>query len=289
MGRVEGAGDGGLGDDLVTGAVRQHGEAGRAQGRARFARLGHLDGNAERAGKHGGPSLRSGAAAGADDRSEVGAGRAQRVERVAQRHGDAFHDGAGQILGAVSDVEVHEGAAHGRVVVGRALAREVGEEEEVAGRLAGGHARRQVGGRAAGEAGEPVERVRGREDHAHLVPAAGHGVAEGVDGGGGLWSVAVPSREQDAGGAQGDEPLALAQAAEADGGGGVVSAAARDRDAGRQAEFLGDLGAERAGGLGAFDEAGHLEPGRTGGVEQNVGPSPRARVEPSGAGGVRHL
>src|SRR5690606_30366712 len=110
------------------------------------------------------------------------------------------------------------------VVVWRAFAGEVRQEDLLAGALElclrGG---RQLGLLPAGDIAQPVEAVGGRQDHPHLVPGAGNGVAEGVYGTFGIGAEAVVGDEERARGAEGDEALARTDGADAAGGGGIVA------------------------------------------------------------------
>ena len=87
-------------------------------------------------------SLRAPAAGGAGDRG-LDAQGAQQVERVREPEGDALEHGAHDVAARVARAQADERAARVRVGVRRALAREVGQEEDAAGargrRLGLGH------------------------------------------------------------------------------------------------------------------------------------------------------
>ena len=113
----------------------------------------------------------------------LAAQRAQQVERIREPERDPLEHGAHDVAARVARAQADERAARVRVGVGRALTREVGQEEDAAGtggrRLGLGH---QLVERHAGRerVARPLQRARGREHHAHGVPAARHRVAEHV-------------------------------------------------------------------------------------------------------------
>src|SRR5690606_26367611 len=159
-------------------------EPGGAERGADFAAAQVYQLDAERGSDRFAPVARARAAA--DDRElrDFGAGRAQRVEPVAEREGDTFERGLGQPLGRGLVVKVEVRAPHLRVVVRRALAREVREEYlRAAGGAGGLGAGEQVGG--AGSSGQPrreIDARGGREVDRHLVPQPGQAVTERLRG-----------------------------------------------------------------------------------------------------------
>ena len=113
--------------------------------------------------------------------------RAHPLQAVGKGKADALDQGADQMAPVVREAEPDPGAARVRVHVRRALAGEIGQEQQPvgAGRHRGGtvHQRgERVQPLAAMQIGlgrndlvaEPAERAAGGEDHAHQVVAAGH-------------------------------------------------------------------------------------------------------------------
>ncbi|CAJ8221307.1 Uncharacterised protein [Burkholderia pseudomallei] len=185
--------------------------------------------------------------------------------------------------------EPEEHAARARVVVRRALAAQVGQKQ-----------RRARGVRALGERGqrvdgdvvrlrEPVEARRGRQDHAHLMPALGQAMAERVHGVAGIRREAVVAGKQHARRAERQEPAARVRDAHADRARRVVARAARDRDGAGHAPFAPQRVAQLRGRGAAFDEARHLLARQLGRGEHPLGPVAPADVEPQRAGCVRHV
>ena len=174
--------------------------------------------------------------------------------------------------------------------MGRALAREVGQEDDAAGargsrrgfvhQLLERHARRE-------RVARPLQRARGREHHSHRVPGARHRVAEHVHARLRIGLVGGQRGEHDAGGPEHerDGPGPLDSDAERRGGavarargdGNAVRRAARDlgrlerarhpllgqlerlQDGGREAA-LGDVEEQRARGVCHVDRALAAEP-----------------------------
>ena len=130
----------------------------------------------------------------------------EEVERVSEPEGDALEDGADERAAVVADAQAGERAAGVGIGVGSALAGEVGEEDEALGSRrpvaclapAVASKRRLRRGRVA----QPRERTGRGEHHAHGVPGAGRGVAEGVHAGFGVGGERVERGEHDARGAE---------------------------------------------------------------------------------------
>ena len=83
---------------------------------------------------------------------------------------------------------------------------------------------------------EPLQRAAGREVHAHHVPLAADGVAEGVDAALGIDLHLVAMHEDHAGGAERGGEHALGDDAVADGPGRAVAGPADDQAIGRKAQ-----------------------------------------------------
>ena len=137
----------------------------------------------------------------------------------------------------------YEGAARVGIGMGRALAREVGQEEDAAGAC-----RRRLGLRhelVEGHSGcegvaRPLQRAGGREHHAHGVPAAGHRVAEDVHARLRIRLVGGQRREHDSRCAEHERDRPGPLDADSERRGCAVARARSDRDPVRGA--AGDLG-----------------------------------------------
>ena len=105
-----------------------------------------------------------------------------------------------------------------------------------------------------------------------LAEQARHGVAVRVHAAAVRREERVVGDEVDARGAEPDIGVAGIDRADADPGAHVVARAADDRRAGRHAPARGELGAQRAGDLGALDQTGQLRPLDPAGGEDAVVP-----------------
>ena len=92
---------------------------------------------------------------------------------------------------------------------------------------------RQLGELAADDAAQPRQRAGGGQHHAHLVPGAGHGVAEGVHAGLRVGAVLRQRGEDDAGRAHRHRQRPGPVDADAEPARGLVARAGGDGDAGR--------------------------------------------------------
>ena len=221
----------------------------------------------------------------ASARVEVGAGVLQHALAVGEGVGDALHHRLGQVADAVGLRQADEGAAGGGVVVRRALAGEVGQEGHGRGRLDRPTASPRSAALLAGDARQPLEAVGGREDHPHLVPGVGDGVAEGVHRARRCWARSgrsrrrarprCRSRRRRCPGATTPTPQAAA----------ALSPAPPATTTGpSMPQRAGELGQELAGGGAALDQPRHVRAREAGRLEQVVGPVAGADVEPEGAG-----
>ncbi len=141
----------------------------------------------------------------------------------------------------------------------------------------------------AGEAREPVQSIGRGQDHAHLVPGSGQRMAEGVDGRGGVWPVAVVRREKDTRGAERHEGLTGTRHAHPDGGRGIVPGAARD-DRGRgQTPAPRQFRPQGARDIRPLDQPRHRCARQVRTCQKLVRPVARPGVEPARPGGVGHL
>ncbi|MCY1211203.1 hypothetical protein D9M72_229130 [compost metagenome] len=180
-----------------------------------------------------------------------------------------------------------------RVVVRRALARQVRQEQRAArpvrqrDRRRGFEQRRLV--RELEGLRRPAHRAGGREHHRHLVPAPGQRVAEGVHRLRGVRQEAVGRDEHHARGAERDEALPRLHEPHADRAGGVVARAAGDLHALAQPPARRQVRLEQRGDFTAFHEPRHVSTCEPRGGQQFVGPVARAHVEPQRAGRVGHL
>ena len=93
---------------------------------------------------------------------------------------------------------------------------------------------RQLGELPADDAAQPRQRAGGGQHHAHLVPGAGHGVAEGVHAGLRVGPVLGQRGEHDAGRPHRDAQRPGPVDADAEPARGLVARARRDGDAGRR-------------------------------------------------------
>ena len=187
--------------------------------------------------------------------------------------------------------EADEAAARAGVVVRRALAGEIGEEEQ---RLLAGAASRRLLRRARPAlepvtCGQPFERRGGREDHAHLVPGVRQRMAEGVHGARRVRPELFVGDEEHARRAERDEGRARRDRADAAGRRRVVAGAAGDDGRLRHAPARGEHGAELTGRLGALEERRHLVAVEVRRREEIVRPVALRHVEPRRAGGIRHV
>ena len=172
----------------------------------------------------------------------------QHIQAVGKCQRHALEHRADQVRRRRLVREAEEHAARVRIIVRRALAGQIGQEVR---RLAAQAARlrrfdqlRQVG--RTQQLRDPVEGARGRQQHRHLVPAAGNGMAEGMRGALGIGAEPVGHGEQHAGSAQRQERLAGRDDAHAHRAGRIVAAAAGHEHA-VHAQLLGDLRPSAAG------------------------------------------
>ena len=133
----------------------------------------------------------------------------------------------------MAQAEPGERAARGRVGVGRALAGEVGREQQpLDPGLPVRRASEQLVVRAPHRLAQPLQRAGGAEHHAHDVPRLRHGVAEGVHARLGVVRVAVQGGEDDAARAEHHRRgPALGHHADAQRARGLVARAGGDRHA----------------------------------------------------------
>ena len=234
---------------------RQH----RPAERGPLLRLGDVYGHIHHV-RHDLPPQRAlGAAA-----AQLGAGDGRAVlfggfQTVAQGKGHPFQHRQRQLFAGGIGAHADEGAARGHVVVGAALAHQVGEEEHVV--LAEQRFQPVLFGGVVGGI-EYLIRPPGvaagrRKDAAHQVPAA-VGMAEAVQGVHLVLFILRGGDEQRAAGAEGDIAPALAHDARAHGSRGVVAGARHDLHARAEAQRFGDLALQRAHHLVAFVQGGEL-------------------------------
>ena len=181
------------------------------------------------------------------------------IPRVGEREGDALHDGAREVRAGTRLRQAEGDAARVRIVVRRALAREIGQEEHRAGAAIIRWPPPPRGGDLGAEqaAGEG-ERRRAVEHRRHAIPAPGQRVGEAVHElfGRGVdsrrrrvhWQ-AVPSEI---------EGVARPDRAERDRADRRVAAARAPRRLARQAEHIRDFGAQPAGFGRAFEQPRRL-------------------------------
>ncbi len=183
-----------------------------------------------------------------------------------------------------------EGAANGRVIVRGAFAGEIGREGDagwrlqVVAQLAG-----KFGRRFAGNAGIPVERIGGRQDHPHLVPGVGKRVAEGVNRALRLRQIGGIGGKEHARGAERHKGMAFGNRAHAAGGCGIVASATGHDDLAGNTPGGRKLGAKHARLIGAFHQRRHMLLIQIGGRQQLGRPLARTGIEPGGASRVRHF
>ena len=140
-----------------------------------------------------------------------------------------------QRAAVVADLQAGERAARVRVGVRGALAGQVRQERQALGARAPS-ARPRPSARGTSPPTMPRshgQRAGGGQHHAHLVPGAGNGVAEGVDARLRVGAVLGQRGEDDAGGAHGDRQRPGPVDADAEPARGLVARAGRDGDAGR--------------------------------------------------------
>ena len=240
-----------------------------------------------------GPGVAAGAAADQGQRGAAGAGLAHGLQAVTQAEGHAFHHCVSQIGRCVLGAQADEAAAGARVVVGCALATEVGQEDRRAGLTwirQGGDLGRQPGfAVTARQLCDPAEGAGGAEHHGHLVPARWQRVGEGVHCLLGRRLEAAADAEHHARGAERDKTLVGLGGTYANGAGGVVTGAAGDRQTGRESPVAGDVGVQRGADLAPFDQPGHLRFIEPAGRQHDRAPAPGRHVQPQRAGGVGHL
>ena len=150
-----------------------------------------------------------------------------------RREGHALEHRPRQGAAVVAQAEPGEGAAGARVGVRRALAGQVGREEQpLDPRLPLRRAAQQLVVGAPDRLAQPLQRAGRAEHHAHDVPRLRHGVAEGVHARLGVVRVAVQGGEDDAARAEHDgRRTALGHHADAERARGLVARAGGDRHA----------------------------------------------------------
>ncbi len=246
---------------------------------------------AKRVGQQLGP--RRAARAAADERDAVDRGAAveQRLLAIEERERHALEHRLRQVAAAVVVRQPEERAGRVRVVVRRALARQVGQEQRHAG---AGRQRLRLGDElrlavGMGRAAQPAQRAAGREHHRHLVPGGREGVAERMHRPRRVRRERRVGDEVDARGAERQEGRARLDHADAGRTRRVVAGAAGHDHAGRQAELLCDRGQHAAAGLAAFHQPRHLRAAEVRGGEHGVGPVAALHVEPERAGRIGHV
>lgn len=232
------------------------------------------------------------ARAAADQRQPVGfdAGRVQRVEAVGEAERHAFEHRVAEMraLGRMRHPEEH--ALRIRIVVRRAFAGQVGQEQRRrrervrVERFDLGEQRGLVGAR---QLADPAQAARRGQHDAHQLPAVGDRMAERVHGRRRIRHEAVADDAQHARRAERHEAVARVDRADAERAGRVVATAARDDDRFGQPQLARDVRAQRARRRVAFDDARHLRARHVAGGEQRVGPVAARDVEPQRAGRIR--
>ncbi len=192
----------------------------------------------------------------------------------------------------VAGGDADEGGAGFGVEVGSAFAEEVGSPEQAvaAGGDFGGEGAECVvaagGGEGVAEVAEAEARAVG---DSHDVPAAGSGVAEGVEAAEAVLGGGVGGGEDDSAGADGGGDGAGGEDAHADGSGALISGSGSYGracgEAGGSGSGVGDAGAD----LGAFEEAGKPLHGDSGGFGDFGGPAAVGDVEQKSAAGLLHV
>ncbi|MNK86794.1 hypothetical protein D3C87_1067130 [compost metagenome] len=212
--------------------------------------------------------------------------------RIAVGHGKshAFHRAVGQFRTAVFRRQAKEHAARGSVVVRRALAAQIRQEDGRRARLDVFRQADQFADVARlRQPRHPAEAGRGAEDHAHLVPALGQAVAERVHALARIRCKAVAAGKQHAGRPQRQQAGARLYHAQADSGRRIVARAAGQQHRVRNAPFLAQRGAYLRRGGAAFDQARHVLARQTGGGQHALGPVAFGHVQPQSAGSVGHV
>ena len=221
---------------------------------------------------------------------QLRAGAAQGRIAVGHGKGHAFHHAVGQFGAPMFRRQAKKHAARRGVVVRRALAAQVGQKDRRRARVHAFGQRHQFSdiGRLR-QPRHPTEAGRGAEDHAHLVPAPGQAMAEGMYALPRIGRETVAAGEQHAGGAQRQQAGARFHHAQAQGGGSIVARAAGQHHRMRDAPFLAQRRAYLRGGMAAFDQARHVFAREASGRQHALGPVAFGHVQPQGAGGVGHV
>ena len=164
--------------------------------------------------RHGGddfqPEFRFGAAAHGHQAVDLGTAFTQRIEIVAEGKGEAIEHGVGQGVAVRLVGNAHHDAAHLRITDGRAFAGEIRQQQcggwalELCAQRLG-----ELWGWCLQDARQPFEAGGRRQDHAHLVPGVGYGVAEGVHHFAGIGAERVVRDKNDAGCADGEKARAI--------------------------------------------------------------------------------
>ena len=274
------------------------GQARGAQGRSSMGPLRPLQRAAQAAGQQLGPGIAAGTAAHQGQRRSRG--RAlhlarsclHRLQPVHEPKAHALHHGTGHVGGIVLGAQAHEDAGGSGIVVGRALAAQVGQKDRGLGMACEVHSLHcggQLGLGLPGDACQPAKGAGGAEHDRHLVPAARQRVGEGMHGTLGGRREPVGHPEHHARGTQRHKALPCLARTHAHRTGGVVAAAAGHGHPGGQAPAGGHVGAQHARGIAALGQARHVGTGQAAGGEQGVAPIAARHVQPQGAGCIGHV
>ncbi len=267
-------------------------QQGRTVGRA-FGRIHGDQLAAQHVGQDLAPDRAARAAAGDAHLGDGGEPRfLHQFEAVAQAKGNAFEDGPGHVGLGVPDGEADKGPPGQWIGVGRALAGQIGQEEQaLAARFDGGSRGQQIVIADVGRQGIPVPaQAAGRREHdAHEMPAPRYGVAEGVEPTIRLDEGLVYRGEDYARSAQGQGNNTFFDCADAHGLGCLVAAAGHDGRAFAQAG--GRRGFRRDGAGNSRPFVGGRQPlGRDSKGFQHLGrPVARLEVEEQRAGCARFV
>ncbi len=121
------------------------------------------------------------------------------------------------------------------------------------------------------------------------MPSVRQGVAEGMEGPGGVGRKPFVRDEQHTGRAERQERRSRRHGTDPAGGGGIVARAARHHGSLRHAPLGAKLGPQPATHVGAFDESRHVRLVQSRCGQHLVGPSAARNVQPVGARRVGHV
>ncbi len=265
----------------------------RADARAQLTAVQREDFPLQDVGQQLRPILTARAAAHQRTSGDVGAARLHRAQRVQQAKAHAFHHRIPEHRRGTVVAQVHEAAAQQGVVMRRAFAGQVRQEQRSGQRhrLADGQlgldlVQQRLFIRHARQARDPAQTTGAGQHRAHGVPALRQRMAEAMHRSGRVARRMVGDGDKRRAGAQRDETVTRVDRADAHGRNRVIATAAGNHHLGRQTQLAGGQNSTRRT---ALHQPGHLLRCQAGGPQHGAKPLTIGHVQPQRPGRIGHL